>query len=443
MCQRFIALFFSTLLINILTFPQNQSQWRIVNELNFNGNYESTTFLNSEVAIINGYVDSITSRKNYFLKTTDQGLTWSQKEISINIKFITAVDEQTIIGATDADYWRIPSTLCRTTNYGNTWINTQLDSIFISSIKKINSEILVLGFKYLPDNLYKLTILHSTNQGITYQQLNELPFTSKYIPDEDHLYFTNDTVGYLIIPGLPLMKTTNGGNNWDTINGNYSNLFWADNKIFSMSFVNSQTGWLLIDTSANFLLRTTDGGQIWTRPVLESGFDYSPNKITFVNQYLGFITTTSTVSDYGILYKTINGGDSIFTEPFVIRPKKISFYQNVGYGFGENELYQYTSESLTLENEINSSQIIYSLSQNYPNPFNPNSIIKFSIPIEDMVTIELYNVLGEKVKVLYNEYSSAGTKEINFNASELPSGVYIYKMKAGEFISSKKMVLLK
>ncbi len=85
----------------------------------------------------------------------------------------------------------------------------------------------------------------------------------------------------------------------------------------------------------------------------------------------------------------------------------------------------------------------YSLNQNYPNPFNPNTTIRYQIPKNGIVTLKIYDVLGAEIATLVNEQKDAGKYEVNFNASRLASGVYIYKLQAGDFVSSKKMILLK
>jgi hypothetical protein len=87
--------------------------------------------------------------------------------------------------------------------------------------------------------------------------------------------------------------------------------------------------------------------------------------------------------------------------------------------------------------------IEYKLSQNYPNPFNPATTIRYSIPKQQKVTLKLYNVLGQEVATLINRVQKAGHYQLNYNAKDLASGVYIYTIKAGEFNSSKKMLLLK
>ena len=85
----------------------------------------------------------------------------------------------------------------------------------------------------------------------------------------------------------------------------------------------------------------------------------------------------------------------------------------------------------------------YSLSQNYPNPFNPTTKISFSIPVSEQVTIKVYDVLGKEVATLLNEVKSAGTYEVDFNASNLSSGLYVYTISSGKFMQSRKMMLLK
>jgi predicted GH43/DUF377 family glycosyl hydrolase len=85
----------------------------------------------------------------------------------------------------------------------------------------------------------------------------------------------------------------------------------------------------------------------------------------------------------------------------------------------------------------------YFLSQNYPNPFNPTTNIEFSIPKSEFVTLKIYNILGEEVVTLVSEKLTAGTYKYDWDASSLASGVYLYRIQAGDYITSKKMVLLR
>jgi len=85
----------------------------------------------------------------------------------------------------------------------------------------------------------------------------------------------------------------------------------------------------------------------------------------------------------------------------------------------------------------------YELSQNYPNPFNPETRINFSIPVKQYVSLKVYNSLGELVKELINEYKEAGSYSVEFNASNLSNGIYIYRLETQNFVSNKKMTLIK
>jgi len=136
-------------------------------------------------------------------------------------------------------------------------------------------------------------------------------------------------------------------------------------------------------------------------------------------------------------------------------------------------LYQYRLKQIDTDGSFEYSEIIevqfgvvpteYVLAQNYPNPFNPSTTIKFSLPVTSNVNLSVFNILGEEVQMLVNETKEAGVHIINFNASQLNSGIYFYKIQvypansgavdpessspkgqAGQgFIAIKKMLLLK
>jgi hypothetical protein len=94
------------------------------------------------------------------------------------------------------------------------------------------------------------------------------------------------------------------------------------------------------------------------------------------------------------------------------------------------------------ENETN-LPVEYALKQNYPNPFNPVTTIKYQIPAMSFVTLKVYDVLGSEIITLVNEEKPVGSYEVTFNAVELPSGIYFYRLQAGDFVETKKMVLMK
>jgi type IX secretion system substrate protein len=83
------------------------------------------------------------------------------------------------------------------------------------------------------------------------------------------------------------------------------------------------------------------------------------------------------------------------------------------------------------------------LSQNYPNPFNPKTIIRFALPEDTMVKLDVYNILGQRVRILINEFMHSGNHEIEFDSAEISSGIYFYRIDSGKYHSIKKMVLVK
>ena len=123
------------------------------------------------------------------------------------------------------------------------------------------------------------------------------------------------------------------------------------------------------------------------------------------------------------------------------------------------QFYQSNFDDNILPVEEENSLIVdeFKLFQNYPNPFNPSTKIKFTIPTsplnpspyqgegqrERFITLIVYDVLGNEIAILVNEEKPTGSYEVEFNASSLPSGVYFYQLRSGDFTQSKKMILLK
>jgi hypothetical protein len=118
-------------------------------------------------------------------------------------------------------------------------------------------------------------------------------------------------------------------------------------------------------------------------------------------------------------------------------------------------LYIYTKKGLSIYDtlrvyglpvSVDDEKIIpvsYLLYQNYPNPFNPVTTISYTIPAQTNVEIKVFDILGREVKTLVNEFKTTGFHKIEFDASSLASGVYLYRIKTDDFISVKKMILMK
>lgn len=103
----------------------------------------------------------------------------------------------------------------------------------------------------------------------------------------------------------------------------------------------------------------------------------------------------------------------------------------------------YFETPVSVDNE--STEIIqdFELHQNYPNPFNPSTIIKYSIPSEGFINLKIFDILGREVKTLVNQNQKPGSYEIKWNTSNHSSGIYFYRIRAGEFVETKKMILLR
>ena len=108
---------------------------------------------------------------------------------------------------------------------------------------------------------------------------------------------------------------------------------------------------------------------------------------------------------------------------------------------GYYKLYWRDSSSTVVQTENFSYDFF--LSQNYPNPFNPKTVIEFSLKERTDVTLKVYDILGNEVKTLINENLPVGKYKTDFSGENFSSGIYIYQLKAGDFIKSQKMILLK
>jgi len=169
--------------------------------------------------------------------------------------------------------------------------------------------------------------------------------------------------------------------------------------------------------------------------------------------------TETEVSNYGFDVERQVGN----RQSAVGKWSKIGFVEGYGnsnspkeYSFVDNNIsagvYSYRLKQIDNDGKFEYSKVIeidigtpldYELNQNYPNPFNPSTTIMFSIPEKGNVKLMVYNILGEEVVTLLDEIKEAGIHTINFNAAELRSGIYFYKLESGDFLMVKKMNLVK
>lgn len=207
------------------------------------------------------------------------------------------------------------------------------------------------------------------------------------------------------------------------------------------------------------------------------GYSFNIDYIYWDNLTLGYIVPvefssfTATYENDEILLKWTTATETNNQGFGILRKSQIenSTWQNVGYvaGFGtttepksysfidsklETGNYTYRLKQIDFDGTVTYSEeinveveipLVYSLEQNYPNPFNPSTTIKYSISEDGFVKLSVYNLLGEEVTTLVNSEQKAGRYEVNFDASKLASGVYLYQLQAGDYLSVKKMLMLK
>ncbi len=145
---------------------------------------------------------------------------------------------------------------------------------------------------------------------------------------------------------------------------------------------------------------------------------------------------------------TITKYDSQYNSPYdkIITTIKVDAEDNVWYGTIDYGLFKYDHTNFNPITDIKETTNIpseFHLSQNFPNPFNPSTTIKYSILQEGLVKIRVFDILGNEIKTLVNEEMPAGSYEVKFDAVNLSSGVYLYRITSGNYSATKKMVLLR
>jgi hypothetical protein len=162
------------------------------------------------------------------------------------------------------------------------------------------------------------------------------------------------------------------------------------------------------------------------------GFEIERNKLmdkSYQTEWerIGFVEGQGTTTE-PISYSFVN--KNLTTGKYSYRLKQMDY----------NGTYEYSN---VVEIEVNPIPDHFSLEQNYPNPFNPSTTIKYSLPSDGFIKLSVFNAIGEEVSTLVNEFKSAGNYEIHFDAEDLKSGIYIYRLVADNFNLTRKMILLK
>jgi len=171
------------------------------------------------------------------------------------------------------------------------------------------------------------------------------------------------------------------------------------------------------------------------------------NKIISVVIVFMFLIST-TFSQYQISNSVVGGGgnttananynfNSTVGEPFIGKSNNTVNQQAAGFW------YVYQQQTITDVEDDETIPTEFKLEQNYPNPFNPSTKIKFAVPERSNVLIKIYDILGSEVATLVNKEMEVGRYDVEFNAGGYSSGIYLFRMEAGNYVNTKKMILLR
>ncbi len=145
----------------------------------------------------------------------------------------------------------------------------------------------------------------------------------------------------------------------------------------------------------------------------------------------------------GVFYSTDQGANWTFVGLDSLNVKYLSSFGNTTYAVTDRGIFIVNKNGATAVKVQNQIPLQYELYQNYPNPFNPATAISYQLSAFSHVTLKVYDVLGNEIKTLVNEYKPAGKYTVNFDASKLASGVYFYRLNVNDYTSTKKLLLLK
>ncbi len=458
------------------------SNWSDSNlELNM---YDKIYFQNNEVGLVYG---------NNLLRTSNAGQNW----LDLNNHFIDGITELDFVN-TEIGFAVGHNGFYKSTNGGKEWSN--LSSSIPSSIAMISE---THGFI----SRFSEALLSTIDGGLTWNSVElennpDAGIKDVYFFNEN---FGMVHAAQKKISNNPLMYqaydyiTTDAGNTWNISNSDSSSkanyfdkiVFVEPNSLYGLNSISglfvshdSAKTWEKICDLNNFVgnasfdffdekfgviavsywnnLITTDGGINWNLFQKDIGIHPADFEILGKDNSGRFIAFECGRDGKIVQYTFSDDGEVLFQRQIITGTNEQlnqieKFYNGdnlhtwtAGYKF--NIFYKDHQLEITSVDEKQTSIISdYTLSQNYPNPFNPITTIKYSIPAETghapslqtNVTLKVYDILGNEVSTLVNEQKSAGNYEVKFNAVNLASGIYFYKIQAGSFNKVRKMMLLK
>jgi photosystem II stability/assembly factor-like uncharacterized protein len=412
---------------------------------------DSTPHDFNDMSMVDNMLGYACLEDHYVYKTTDGGATWTdlgQVVVSTSdLEEIFFVDANTgyTFGASGNGY--------KTTDGGATWatLTTGATSILRGSYFIDANTGWVVGSSG--------TVRYTTDGGATFTSQDPGSTTTLY-----SIWMVNANVGYISGSSSTIRKTTDAGTTWTTIT-----LCGSSGRTFTTA--DGGATWLFENNSSSTLygvaIETTSADTSATYTVGSLGF-IMRNSYVVVPVELESFTASVSGSNVTLNWETAteinNMGFEIERREADANWLEVGFVEGNGttteihsYSFVDRNLsagtYNYRIKQLDFDGtyeyyELNqtvevASPVDFNLSQNYPNPFNPTTVITYSVPVDGFVNIAIFNVLGEKVANLVNTNVKAGNYELTFNASGIASGMYLYRMEAGDYVSIKKMMILK
>lgn len=367
------------------------------------------------------------------LKTTNGGINWVTQNSGVTkrLEGIEAVDANTLYCV---GWWQ---TVLKSTDGGNTWIairngqSSPPDPGFTKCFFLNNNTGWLLRSNY---------ILRTTNGGSSFDSTYSI-YT--YLWD---IHFKDMNTGVLCGDVALIMRTSNGGVNWNKID--LPLYQFQGPNLYRLSF-SGNMGWVIGEgggaNEGRLCWRTINYGITWDSisrvPYPGSEFNYS---VFFANQNTGYCGGTT-----GYIFKTTNGGVNWYQQNSPSNGYRNDFNfisDSTGWCIGGGGQIFKTTNGGTFVNVEPVSNLIpqsFELKQNYPNPFNSQTKIKFEIAAKDNYLLKIYDIIGRIVKVIFNENLEIGRYEINFEANDLASGIYYYTLSSEKLKQTKKLILLK